>query len=82
MLDLSDDEDTGVIVRAVIDLAHNLGRITVAEGIETGEVWDRLSAWGCDQGQGYYMGKPMPAPAFERWLTESRFGVRPNVPAR
>ncbi len=63
------------IVQSVIDLAHNLGRITVAEGVETVEVWDRLAALGCDVAQGYYMGHPMPADTFREWLLESPFGL-------
>ncbi|HUZ76960.1 MAG TPA: EAL domain-containing protein, partial [Chloroflexota bacterium] len=76
VMDILREESADTIVRSVIDLAHNLGRITVAEGVESREVWDRLAALGCDQGQGYYMGKPLPAAELEGWLAESRVGLR------
>ncbi len=63
------------IVQSVIDLAHNLGRTTVAEGVETVEVWDRLEALGCDVAQGYYMGHPMPAENLPEWWGQSPFGL-------
>ncbi|MGH2468830.1 MAG: EAL domain-containing protein, partial [Chloroflexota bacterium] len=75
VMDILREESADTIVRSVIDLAHNLGRITVAEGVESREVWERLAALGCDQGQGYYMGKPLPAAELECWLSESRFGL-------
>jgi EAL domain-containing protein (putative c-di-GMP-specific phosphodiesterase class I)/CHASE2 domain-containing sensor protein/GGDEF domain-containing protein len=49
------------IVRTVVELAQRLGKTTVAEGIETPEQAERLLAMGCDIGQGWLFGKPMPA---------------------
>jgi len=40
----------------------------VAEGVENKDVLDRLAAMGCDEAQGYYMGRPLPAAEFARWL--------------
>jgi diguanylate cyclase (GGDEF)-like protein len=56
------------IVRSVIDLAHNLGLETVAEGIEDHGTLQRLTALGCDFAQGYYLAGPMNADAFDAWL--------------
>ena len=42
-------------------MARDLGYRVVAEGIETQEVYDALIGFGCDEGQGYFMAKPMPA---------------------
>ena len=53
------DEDSATIVRATVELAHNLGLQVVAEGVETLASWDHLQAWGCDQIQGYLLGRPM-----------------------
>ncbi len=74
VLDVLRDENDAVIVRSIIDLAHNLSRITVAEGVETEDIWTALAALGCDVAQGYYMGKPMLARDLEKWLGESQFG--------
>ena len=57
--DLLSDSDSLVIVRSIIDLAHNLGMSVTAEGVETVEVWEKLSSLGCDVSQGYYSGPPM-----------------------
>jgi diguanylate cyclase (GGDEF)-like protein len=57
-----------VIVRSTIDLGHNLGLRVVAEGVETRQDWEALTALGCDLAQGYYLGRPMPAAELERHL--------------
>ncbi|MFZ1924799.1 MAG: bifunctional diguanylate cyclase/phosphodiesterase, partial [Solirubrobacteraceae bacterium] len=51
------------IVRSIIDLARNLGLTVVAEGIETEAVMKRLTALGCQTGQGYFISRPQPADA-------------------
>ncbi len=63
------------IVRAMIDLAHNLGRQVVAEGIEDGETWDMLRDMGCDLGQGYFLSKALAPLELSAWLDESRMGL-------
>jgi diguanylate cyclase (GGDEF)-like protein len=57
--DILEHSDSLVIVRSIIDLAHNLGMSVTAEGVETLEIWDELSSLGCDISQGYYSGPPM-----------------------
>ncbi|MFP4296521.1 MAG: EAL domain-containing protein [Spirulinaceae cyanobacterium] len=47
------------IVQAIIALAHSLGMVAIAEGIETLEQLQQLQALGCDFGQGYYFAKPL-----------------------
>ncbi|EPD43249.1 MULTISPECIES: EAL domain-containing protein [Delftia] len=61
------NRDSAMIVRSTIDLVHDLGRKTVAEGVETQEHWDMLAHLGCDIAQGYFLAKPMPAQAFQAW---------------
>lgn len=56
------------IVRAVIAMAGNLDLSLVAEGVETSAQKDFLQRNGCDILQGYYLGHPMPAAEFEKWL--------------
>ena len=54
-------------MRSTIDLAHNLGLSVVAEGVENAVIYNRLKALRCDEAQGYFMGKPMPAADFSLW---------------
>jgi diguanylate cyclase len=49
------------LVRATIELAHNLGLKVVAEGVEERSTLDLLGAVGCDLAQGYHIGRPTPA---------------------
>ncbi len=76
VMDMVVNEDDGVIVRSIIDLAHNLGLKVVAEGVESQEVLDRLRELGCDQAQGYHMSRPLPAPELTQWLTQSAWGMK------
>lgn len=56
--DLSDNQEDQVICNAIIQLAHSLGLATVAEGVETQAQRDWLVARGCDELQGYLLGRP------------------------
>lgn len=57
--------EDAIIVRAIINLAHNLGMRVVAEGIETRDQFELLRDQACDVGQGYLLGKPIaPSEAF------------------
>jgi EAL domain-containing protein (putative c-di-GMP-specific phosphodiesterase class I) len=69
------DENDAMIVRSTIDLAHNLGLKVIAEGVENREVWDRLVALGCDEAQGYYMSRPLPASEITKWLHDSPWSL-------
>jgi diguanylate cyclase (GGDEF)-like protein len=71
VLDMVKDENDALIVRAIIDLAHHLGREVVAEGIETQEAWNLLEILGCDGAQGYHIARPMPASEFLAWARKT-----------
>jgi diguanylate cyclase (GGDEF)-like protein len=71
IMNMDNDENDAVIVRSTIDLAHNLGRQVVAEGIETKEAWDLLCVLGCDGAQGFHISRPLPSEEFGQWLKAS-----------
>jgi diguanylate cyclase (GGDEF)-like protein/PAS domain S-box-containing protein len=58
---IEDDPGAATIARTIVELAHNLGLRAVAEGIETEAAYATVRDCGCDAGQGFLMGKPMPA---------------------
>jgi EAL domain-containing protein (putative c-di-GMP-specific phosphodiesterase class I) len=70
VVDMMTSRDLDVIVRSTIDLAHNLGLTVVAEGVETQEVHDRLVTQGCDDVQGFYVSRPLPATELAGWLDQ------------
>ncbi|WP_338652496.1 EAL domain-containing protein [Lysinibacillus sp. Y5S-8] len=65
-----EDAATLAIVRSIIQLALNLGMISVAEGIETEEQVEILRALGCTVGQGYFYYKPMPIEQVDKILDQ------------
>jgi diguanylate cyclase (GGDEF)-like protein len=65
--DLETSADARAIVSAVIHLAHELGLPVVAEGVETQTQRDILLGLGCDELQGYFFARPMPAGALLTW---------------
>lgn len=60
VMDLTASQRDALIVRSTIDLAHSLGLKVTAEGIEEPDAFQLLAAMGCDQIQGYLIGKPLP----------------------
>lgn len=70
--ELRADSDDGTIVGYTISLGKLLGLRVIAEGIESAATADLLERMGCEEGQGYYFGRPMPAAEFEhRFLAKS-----------
>ena len=59
--DISSDGDDAAIVSAIIAMGHSLGLRVVAEGVETSEQSSFLRGTGCDEVQGYFYGRPVPA---------------------
>ena len=78
--DLTRSTEDKTITAAIITMGKSLDLIVVAEGVETVEQLDFLRAHGCDEFQGYYAHKPMPADDFARLLQIEK--DRPAVPAR
>jgi EAL domain-containing protein (putative c-di-GMP-specific phosphodiesterase class I) len=69
---MESDENDRAIVRAVIDLAANLGLKVVAEGVETQTAWKMLADLGCAVAQGYVLSPPLPAGEFVAWASARR----------
>lgn len=61
--DIRNRQDAAVIVTSIITMAHNLKMSVVAEGVETKEQLIHLRTAGCDEAQGYFFSRPVPAPA-------------------
>ena len=69
VMGMNEDANDFMIVRATVELGQNLGLRVVAEGVEDRETFDRLADFGCDEAQGYYIARPMPAEEFGHWLS-------------
>nr|WP_307727345.1 EAL domain-containing protein [Telluria mixta] len=70
--DITTDPDAAAIARSIISLAQSLQLQVIAEGVETQEQLSYLTTYRCDQIQGYYFSRPVPAAAFEQLLGEER----------
>lgn len=75
--DICTDPDDEAIANAVISLGHNLKMLVIAEGVETLEQLEQLRAQGCDEIQGYYFSRPLPAEAFAQLVKNDRGMVKP-----
>ncbi|WP_081389855.1 sensor domain-containing protein [Paenibacillus odorifer] len=67
--DLPDD----IITKMIIQLAHGLGLTVVAEGVEQSEQLEYLGEHGCEQAQGFYIGKPMPPEQCIEFMEERKW---------
>lgn len=67
------DENDAVIVRSIIDLAHNIGIHVVAEGVADAQLYERLEAMGCDEAQGNYICGPLPLEELVEWLKSTEY---------
>ncbi len=66
---MADDARAAALVFSTITLAHSLGLRMVAEGVETETALTELTRHGCDQAQGYYLSRPVPAAELDHWLS-------------
>ncbi|NOQ89417.1 MAG: EAL domain-containing protein [Gammaproteobacteria bacterium] len=73
VLNMATESRDESIVKAAIDLAHNLDLKVVAEGVEDELTLDKLADMGCDYAQGYYMAKPMPCEQLMTWMEDSEW---------
>ena len=78
---LGGESDESVIVGAIIALAHSLGLVAVAEGVETERALGELRRLGCDRVQGFLLGRPAPAEVVEPLVLAGRRLAALHVPA-
>jgi EAL domain-containing protein (putative c-di-GMP-specific phosphodiesterase class I) len=78
---LVEDPEDAEIVRCTVDLAHSLGLLVVAEGVEDDETWERLRELRCDAVQGWLVAAAMPPDEATAWLRARGEGgwQRPTV---
>jgi len=69
--DITVDPDDKAIVTAIINMASSLGIHTIAEGVETAGQLAFLRLQGCDEVQGYYFSKPLPAEQFGQFVKQA-----------
>ena len=70
---VSDPKDRAIVL-STIELAHNLGLVVVAEGVEEAPAARLLKELGCDQMPGWLVARPLEAAAFETWLAAHAAG--------
>ncbi len=68
VVEMAVNPEDAIIVRSVIDLAHNLGLGVVAEGVEDSAAYDMLVSMGCEVVQGYYLSRPLKPDGITEWL--------------
>ena len=68
---LDESEDDKAIIRAIVGLGRALSLTVTAEGIETAEHLKLLKAVSCDEGQGYYLSRPLDVDAFNDLVSVS-----------
>jgi EAL domain-containing protein (putative c-di-GMP-specific phosphodiesterase class I) len=79
---MMEDGKDAAIVRLLIELAHDLGILSVAEGVEDRQTLERLAVLGCDVAQGYYLSRPVPAEQLEEWFDDASCRSTENVSVR
>jgi len=81
VLDLPANPEDVAIVSAAIELAHNMGLETLAEGVESDRALSWLRERGCEQAQGYLFSQPIPAERMYDWIRAYESGIVPGSPA-
>lgn len=72
VMKMLEDDEALSIVKICILLAKELKMTSVAEGIESQDIWNRLEQLGCDLAQGYLISKPIPVDACCEWVNKNQ----------
>ncbi|RZM84051.1 diguanylate cyclase [Pseudoalteromonas rubra] len=70
VMNIASSATNQTICKATCDMAHSLGSMVVAEGVESVHCYQMLQAFGCDIGQGFYISRPLPFTQYQDWLAE------------
>ncbi len=73
VMNILNSENDSTIVKAIINLAHNLGLQVTAIGVENQEIMAKLKEYDCDMAQGYFLHKPFSATEFIQWMNSSKW---------
>jgi EAL domain-containing protein (putative c-di-GMP-specific phosphodiesterase class I) len=65
---MAEDPRAAALVFSTVELAHSLGLTMIAEGVEDQGTLTALTERGCDLAQGYFISRPVAAPALDAWL--------------
>jgi EAL domain-containing protein (putative c-di-GMP-specific phosphodiesterase class I) len=68
VVEMASNKEDAIIVRSVVDLAHNLGMDVVAEGVEDQAAYAMLVSMGCEVVQGYHLSRPLTPAGIAAWL--------------
>jgi diguanylate cyclase len=84
VIDMLNNENDTIIVRAIISLAHSLGLKVTAEGVEDRKALELLDKMGCDMAQGFLFSRPLPINELLQWMEmhTTKKGNPQTVPAR
>ena len=74
--DVAIHPEAAAIVRAIAALGNSLGMVVTAEGVEHADQMEVLRELGCDEVQGYHLGRPQPAQGLEAWFPRGESGLR------
>lgn len=75
VMDMAGDHTNVVIVQSIVNLAHQLGKRVVAEGVDSQLSWDMLLLSKCDQAQGFHISHPLSTEAVAPWLGRTTHGT-------
>ncbi|HSW51675.1 MAG TPA: EAL domain-containing protein, partial [Sulfuricaulis sp.] len=78
VMNMDKDKGDAMIVRTVIDMAHNFEITVTAEGVESQAILEQLAELGCDGAQGFHMARPMPVADLITWLHDSPWAKQPG----
>lgn len=81
VMDILTSENDAAIVKATVNLGHNLGLMVTAEGVESKEIMSKLMDYGCDVAQGYFLSKPVSVQNFNQWLSDSHWKIADHSPS-